>query len=203
MTTEVKYLYTENYQIHTEDIINREIPCVQRLEKTILLKWSHYSYLWIQCHSSLMTHVVTLWLILSHTSLVTGKVNHRGKNNVCINRTGTLKRNPVFSTSVFLALWSEIITEAKGGKRVTVITEDIPRAKPWLPRLWSACGNTDSETMGSPHHLEELGSTRHLFLEFFCLLLQIALLETDSASAHWPRASFRPELLGCLLRSAC
>lgn len=35
---EVKYPYTENYQIHTEDIINREMACVHRLEKLILLK---------------------------------------------------------------------------------------------------------------------------------------------------------------------
>lgn len=48
LTKEVKYLYSENYKVHQEDIVNGEIPCVHRLEKLILLKQPHYSYLQIQ-----------------------------------------------------------------------------------------------------------------------------------------------------------
>lgn len=38
MNMEVKYLYTENYKIHEEDIINGETVFVHRLEKLIILE---------------------------------------------------------------------------------------------------------------------------------------------------------------------
>lgn len=44
-TKEVKYLYNESYKMQEEDIINGEIPCVNRLEKWIILKRPHYGYL--------------------------------------------------------------------------------------------------------------------------------------------------------------
>lgn len=164
--------------MHQEDIINGEIPCVHRLEKLILLKLPHYSYLQIQYHSSLITCIVMLWLILSHTFPVMGKIKStvsQRESNMAIPGAGTLKTSPAFSMRTFLSLWSEIITKGRGGRKnhcghrgCTLAL--IPKAH-GPPRLWSSCTDTDSENMGSPLCLGELCSPRHLLLEFFCLLL--------------------------------
>lgn len=66
-----------------------------------------------------------------------------------ITGTGTLKRSPAFSTRTFLSICSQIITRGRGGERTIVATEDTHWAEPCSPRLWSSCGDTDSENKGT------------------------------------------------------